>query len=641
MTDFAIYAQININLGSENGELVIGNTEEEIKLIADGEKIQADGVVLGQDSDGRGTLLVTGNGSTLLVNADSALSLTSDGTGVLGVTGGGKIEMTNYGQILFNGAAVFDNAYLMQSKDTLLDAGSGKIFFDNNSIVNSAGTLNADQGVSIGKNTTLNVVGSNGDLRINGINTLSFDKTATLGITLNAFGDAGKITAENNIALNEAMLLITPEYGNYGAAPLTVEILKSDGTIDGAFANARLSQTRYGALTLEKAIDEKSISLTFAPSENPYANFTQTWNERSVGQTLDAIHHSAIPPTLNSFMQRTWNMSDAELRTLYNDLSGEIRAETMALPLASPGRMAFDHVGWDSQNGHIFFGPQYRLAAAPSRRAVWLRPYYANNKVHSDGNAAGYSLDGYGFVGGFDQTLIGGKTAFGVMLGYGRPELRHPRGKAELDDFLAGAYLASRVWDSLELKVWGGYGYQYYDMTRNVSFDTPQTFRSNFKGNTGTFSAEIVRPIYTGTFLILKPAVGYDYLYLSQKEANETGNSAIGLSFGKTEIARHIGRVGLNAEYGDSARSLYGGAFYKYLLGGDQTYYSRASFLGGGPAFEVRGVDLGKGFVSANLGLQINLSDDRSRMIYIDYNVDFGENRSRYQTATFGFQQTF
>ncbi|MDR1384714.1 MAG: autotransporter domain-containing protein [Planctomycetaceae bacterium] len=603
----------------------------------------ADNVVLGENSNEHETLLITGNDSTLLVNGiSSPSSSTLDGTGVLGVTGGGKVDMRNFGQILFNGEAIFDNAYLTQSENTLLDAGTGTITFDNNSVVNSAGKLNASQGVYVEKNTQFNVAGANGDLRITG-GDLSFDATSTIGITFNMLNSslqAGKITAENKVNLNGASLFVTPEYGNYGTTPINAKILEStNGTIENDFGNVRLSQKRYG--TLEWNIENsKSVLLTFTPSANPYSNFTQTWNERSVGQTLDAIHR--LPSSaLDSFMQQAWNMHDAELRTLYNDISGEIRAETMALPLASPGRMAFDHVGWDSQNGHIFFGPQYRLAAAPSRRAVWLRPYYVNNSVHSDGNAAEYSLDGYGFVGGFDQTLIGGKSAFGVMFGYGRPELRHPRGKADLDDFLIGAYAASRVLNALELKAWGGYGYQYYDMTRNVAFNSPQTFRSNFKGNTGTFSAEIVRPIYTGAFLVLKPTIGYDYLYLRQKEADETGNSAIGLSFDKTEITRHIGRAGLNAEYGDSARSLYGGAFYKYLLGGDQRYYSQASFIGGGPAFEVRGVDLGKAFISANLGLQINLSADRSRMVYVDYNADFGENNSYYQTATVGFQQTF
>ncbi|MCL2624257.1 MAG: hypothetical protein FWD31_11385, partial [Planctomycetaceae bacterium] len=108
-----------------------------------------------------------------------------------------------------------------------------------------------------------------------------------------------------------------------------------------------------------------------------------------------------------------------------------------------------------------------------------------------------------------------------------------------------------------------------------------------------------------------------------------------------TNIKRHIGRIGVNAEYGDSARSLYGGAHYKYLLGGDTVYYSQASFVGGGPEFIVNGVDLGKAFISANIGLQINLSDDRSRLLFVDYTADFGDNSAYFQMATVGMQQTF
>ena len=141
--------------------------------------------------------------------------------------------------------------------------------------------------------------------------------------------------------------------------------------------------------------------------------------------------------------------------------------------------------------------------------------------------------------------------------------------------------------------------------------------------------------------LVLKPTVGYDGLFLTQEDGDETGHQLAALSYHKTNIERHIGRIGVNAEYGDSARSLYGGAHYKYLLGGDQVYYSKASFAGGGPAFIVEGVDLGKAFISANIGLQINLSDDRSRLLFVDYSADFGDNSAYYQMATVGLQQTF
>jgi hypothetical protein len=179
-------------------------------------------------------------------------------------------------------------------------------------------------------------------------------------------------------------------------------------------------------------------------------------------------------------------------------------------------------------------------------------------------------------------------------------------------------------------------------MQRRVNYlGTPQTFKSNFKGHTGTVSGELSRPIYTNSRLVLKPAVGYDGLFLTQDANEETGNSLVALSFDKTNIERHIARIGLNAEYGDSARSLYGGAHYKYLIGGDEFYYSQASFVGGGPSFIIEGVDLGKSFISANIGLQINLADDRSRLIFVDYTADFGDHSAYYQMATFGFQQTF
>lgn len=585
------------------------------------------------DFDG-GTLLVTGAGSELIVKGQPASAV---GTGFLAVTGEGAVTVEDMGEILLDGNALFDNGFLTLRTGSLLDVTDGQIVFDYGTIVTGTGTLSAAAGIYVNNGSALHVAGADGRLTIqNGA--LNFSDTSTLGLTLDSTGKVGQIQAGSNDVVLGGSLLVTPEYGYY-STPWTESVIHTTGTVSGNFADYRLSNSRYG--TLDVAYGAGDVTLAFDPSLTPYGNFTQTYNEHRVGEMFDAIHRRQLTSFL-PFLQETWTKSDAELLALYNDLSGEIRAETMAMPSAAPGRKAFDRVTWDSATGHAAFGPQYRLAAAGTRRAAWFRPYYLDDKVESDGNASRYTMKGYGFVGGLDQTLAGGKTAVGVMLGYGRPELKTRNDKAKLDDFLIGAYFATRMMNAYEIKAWGGYGYQYYDMQRQVNlWGTPQAFKSNFKGHTTTVSGELARPIYTMSRLVLKPTVGYDGLFLTQEAGDETGHSLVALSYHKTNIKRHIGRIGVNAEYGDSARSLYGGAHYKYLLGGDPVYYSQASFVGGGPEFIVNGVDLGKAFISANIGLQINLSDDRSRLLFVDYTADFGDNSAYFQMATVGMQQTF
>ena len=618
-----IFAQITVGPGEQH--IVNDRKTEEVSSVD-------------FDGDG-GTVLVTGEGSTLIVTGTPGKT----DQGFLAVTGSGTLVLNNTGKIAFDGNALFDKGYLIQQAGTLLDVTDGRIVFGNGSVVSSAGTLIAGDGVHVKSGSVLNVLGANGTLLIKG-GDLEFSDTSTLGITLNASRDAGRIEAANNVnVILKGSLLVTPEYGYY-TTPHKFAIIESNaGTISGDFDNVSLINARLGTITTD-GTDPNAFFMTFTPSTTPYSNFTRTFNEHSVGETFDEIHRLQLPNFL-PLMQETWTKSDAELRTLYNGLSGEIRAETMAMPLVAPGRMAFDRVTWDSATGHVAFGPQYRLAASGSRRAAWVRPYYIGDKVESDGNASRYTRDGYGFVGGLDQTLTGGRTAVGVMLGYGRPELKTRNDKAKLDDFLIGAYFATRILNTWEIKCWGGYGYQYYDMQRHLKLlGTPQTFKSNFKGSTGTVSGELSRPIYTNSRLVLKPTVGYDGLFLKQDATDETGNTSsypVALSYHKTNIERHIGRIGLNAEYGDSARSLYGGAHYKYLLGGDPMYYSQAAFAGGGPALIVHGVDLGKAFISGNIGLQINLADDRSRLFFVDYTADFGDHSAFFQMATVGLQQTF
>ena len=606
--------------------------------VTGGANVTAQHLILGDEIGSHGSALVSGENSELTINGTVAATPTLNGTGQLNVTGGGKVNMLNSGSILFNGNALFDQALLTQSTNSLLDVQGGRIDFDHGTIVTSTGTLNAANGVFVNDDSQLNVGGSNGVLNITG-GGLFFSNQSTFGVTLDATG-SGKINAGNGVAL-DGNLLVRPEYGYY-ANPVASTIIESTSGATGQFNQLKLTNDRLGTLVIDPAKSSgNEIGIIFTPSATPYSSFTRTRNETSVGRTFDAIQQMQLA-NFAPFMQQAWNASDTQLRALYNDLSGEIRAHTMAMPLANPGRMAFERVAWDSATGHVFFGPQYRLAGSGSRRATWLRPYYIGDRVDSDGNAAGYNLDGYGFVGGIDQTLVGGKSAVGLVLGYGRPELESRNNKAELDDFIAGVYFASRLLDSFEVKAWGGYGYQYYDMNRRANvFGTPQAFKSNFKGHTATLSGEIARPIYTYTRLVLKPSVGYEGLFLKQKAGSETGDQLLALDYQNTELERHIGRIGLSGEYGDSARSLYGGAHYKYLLGGDDVYYSQASFAGGGPSFIVEGVNLGKSFISGNIGLQVNLTDDRSRMIFVDYNVDFGDHGSRYQTATFGLQQIF
>jgi len=631
----------------------IGNPYQGTLLINNGATANTGNVYLGVDTaasaatTGDGSLLVTGPGSTLNVTGIGTPPPTILGTGTIFVTNGGTINMAssmpNNAQIALNGNTVFDSAFLNQGTGSLLNAGTGRIDFDHGSVVTSTGNLSAVQGIHV-NDSVLNVSGKNGVLNIDG--GLYLNSGSTVGITVgNTSGVNGKINIVNGPAVLGGTLLIHPENTYFGTAQKSYEIMNAPGASDpisGDFSNLRLTQNRFGTVGIDTAnSDDTKLTILLNPSATPFSGIAQTRNERSVGQTFDAINQMQLP-AFAPLMQYTWGLSDAQLLNLYNQYSGEIRAETLRLPLANVSQMAFDRVGWDSQYGHVFFGPQYRLAATKSRAATWFRPYYADDHVNGDGNASGYNLKSYGFTGGIDRTLVGGKTALGAMLGYGRPELDVNRDHADVDDFIVGAYLATRILNAIEMKAWAGYGYQYYDMTRQITYlGEAQSLKSSFKGNTGTGSAEIAMPIYTGTRLVLRPVVGYDYIYNEQKGADENGNNVVGLSYHKTSMRRHTGRAGLAAEYGNSAYSIYGGAQYKHLLGGDRFYASKASFQGGGPEFTVVGVDLGKSIISANLGVQINLSEDRTRLIFADYTVDFGKRNSHYQTATAGFQQAF
>ncbi|MDR1958803.1 MAG: autotransporter domain-containing protein [Planctomycetaceae bacterium] len=602
------------------------------------------GLYIGVTNNTNGSVVLDGSGTRLNVSGNDPSVVSISGIGSLLVTDGAMLRISadgsgNNSEVKFNGHAHFvGGTLLLESKNggsALLSTGmtTGWVRFENGSTLTGSGTIEAGNGVHVNSGSRILLNEADDILKING--NLLLDSTSHVVVSADKSGSS-KIEITGTTELGGTLILdLTPEY--YGTAPLDYTVLTSTAGYSNNFNAYRLLQNRYGTAAKSASSTSNDLIVTLTPYSDPHGRIAETFNEWNTGTALDSVYRSN-DSRWSGFFKEVMGMSDAQARALYHELSGEIYADAlMSMPSVGISKTAFDRVTWDSEYGHVLFGPQYRLVAKSNNRSVWAEFLYDHHQVDSDTNAAGYSLKRYGVFGGVDQTLNGGKTAVGVIFGYSSPELKRGRDKSEADDYMAGIYGASRIFNALELKLWGGIGKQYYDTSRNAY---GRHLTSSHQGTNVTASAEVAMPLYTNTLLVLKPVVGYDYQHMKTGEFHETGDPLIALNGGKTSIDRQIGRIGLTGELGESYVHLFGGAHYRYLLGGDSYAVVTNRFVGGGNAFQITGVDLGTSFVTCQLGMQITLNPERTRMIFSDYSVDFGK-RSTLQTGSIGFQQTY
>jgi|GEM_PF-6489524 len=632
-TGTADFLRINGNMELRNGVLV-----------------EAAGVYLGTEIPGHPPTSEPSTASLILSDKGTLLKVTNsastphiihdiiDDKSSLLVKDRAMLEITPHGEFGMNGNAYFNRGNLVLSSAGIdqgtFSAGTGGLYLENFSFITGTGRINADQGVHLNKSAIM-LDNPTDVLTIHGGLWLSSDSMVKIkadNTAQNAFVDV----ASGPTALDGSFVLdLTPQY--YGTTPREYSVLTSNDPMSGDFDVYRLLQSRYGTVSKSANSTAHDLRVNFNPYLDPYRRIARTFNESEVGRTLDSILQSN-DPAWTAFLGDTFSMSDARLLELYNELSGEIYADMlMSMPSSNAAKYAFDRVGWDSQYGHVFYGPQYRLSAVSNNRAFWAQGLYDQNQVDTDGNAAEFKLKRYGVVGGFDQTLIGGKSALGIMFGYSNPKLTRHNDEVRGDDYLIGLYGATRVLEAIELKLWGGVGKQYYNTKR---YAYGQTLQSNNQGNNVTASAEIAMPLYNGGPLVIKPVVGYDYYHGSFREYNETGDPLLALHGNKTSVSRQFGRIGLMGEIGESHISIYGGGYYRYLFGGDRYAVVQNSFVGGGPDFMIRGVDLGTSYTTCVIGFHITLDEERTKMIFGDYTVDMGK-RSTLQTGSLGFQKTF
>jgi T5SS/PEP-CTERM-associated repeat protein len=426
--------------------------------------------------------------------------------------------------------------------------------------------------------------------------------------------------------------------------------------------------------------DGDILHLTMRAIADPFERAGKTYNQRSTGHALDQIYAEENKdwlPVLRYF----WNQYDPNaFLDAYSLFSGEIRAHSLLMPTSDIWSVATDRIGFSRKTGHATLGYQNRNFGREYGNGLWGSALYNQTTTISDGNAYGFDLKRTGFVVGFDRVSQGGDSTTGVLFHFNHGELDTYRAGATDEDYQFGLYHSRRILDYVEWKNYIGVGLQSYHTHRDLDValrdytvcgvpgdpnscptgncdmvngictcghsESEQTLRSRYHGYTFSASTELARPYYFGEMRqwAFRPFVGLNINAVWQNRSWEqgdfTGAELVALKFESANLFRTYGRVGAGLERGGNHANMYLNAAYSYLLGGRRYTDVNNRFQFGGEEFNIRGVDDGSGFFTANVGGSIFLDKYKRGMVFMDYKVIAGSHSST-QAFQLGLQKNF
>jgi|GEM_PF-3583138 len=429
----------------------------------------------------------------------------------------------------------------------------------------------------------------------------------------------------------------------------------------------------------ENAAGDDELWVKMKLNEKPFESSATTYNERSVGGALDSIYalreQSWLP-----FLRHFWYIDDnEEFREALRLYSGEIRAHSLLMPLQNPWTYTHERNGFNRCTGHAFFGPQNRSINMVSGKNLWGSYIHTSSSTGSDGNAGEYDLKRNGFVVGTERAAQGGNSYAGFMFAYNQGKLDAWRSDAKSDDFQFGLYHGKRVFDTWEWKNYLGMGIQNYRMRRNINLDVneyridPATNRlecvpisasnkymlSDFAGLNFAGSTELAKPFYFGECRqwTVRPYAGLDLMTVWQNSASEYADEdfnetyridgqdyrfsdLVALDYHSATNVRIYGRPGIMLERGGSNGNLRMGVAYSFLMGGHRYTNVDNQFQFGGDKYNLRGVNDGSGFVTANVGAAAYIGKRKLSMVHIDYAVLAGSHSTTH-AAQLGLQRNY
>ncbi|MEI8720194.1 autotransporter outer membrane beta-barrel domain-containing protein (plasmid) [Mesorhizobium sp. ISC11] len=557
------------------------------------------------------------------------------------VATGGPFVLANAGfitgTVTFGAAAdTFNNNGTWRTAGGTSDFGGGGDTMTNGpgSIVDAAGVggiaitnfTNLAMFVNQGRTTVVN--GFAGDV-LNTSGNAQFGGSSVYAVDIGGVNQSDKFVSTGTTTLAAGSTLEVHMVGNLQVGA-HYKVLTADGGLTGEFGSVT-GVTNTAFLTVNHNYDAYNAYLDVAQVRD-FADAGLTPNQIATGEGLDSLTGGAV------FNAVAGLATDAEARTVFDQLSGEIHASAKGMLVedsrfvrdaaTSRVRAAFGDVGTAALPVMAYGegGPEM-VAADTDRFAVWGQAFGSWGNTDSDGNAAAFDRSTGGLLAGAD-TLVGGWRV-GLLGGYSHANFdaddRSSRGDA--DNYHLGLYGGTN-WGAIAFRTGGAYSWSSLSTKRSVAFNGfADQLSADYDAGTAQIFGELAYKVGSSgpdaEGFMFEPFVNLAYVSVHTDGFTEKGGAAALTSAGSTTDATFT-TLGLRGSTGFALGNINATALG--MLGwrhafGDTTPLSTVAFAGS-DAFTIAGVPIATDSAVIEAGIDLKMSANAT--LALSYSGQFG-----------------
>ncbi|MDR3110504.1 MAG: autotransporter-associated beta strand repeat-containing protein [Planctomycetaceae bacterium] len=418
-----------------------------------------------------------------------------------------------------------------------------------------------------------------------------------------------------------------------GSTDFTANQYVYDGIFIGNFRDTRFNGTEISGLsTLADGIGYKAelyyegnnkVSLALVRGDFTFGGGTK--NQNAVARGLESIiHDDNLRSDYRYIIQGLRNLSRHEMHAAESEMAGDIHANTPMLGMWDVARPVVDRIQLDPYN--LTDLPRY----GQTRHNFWFDSTYSEMSMLGDGNARGYRIQRPGLMLGLDRKWTTASVA-GLFFGYSNPKLTSGSDSTDAHDFQVGVYGGMTTLQRLEIKAYGGVGFQTYSTRRVIDnavlVSAPTYFSSEYEGHSFNTTLEFGTP-FTWDWGVVRPIAAVDWSISGVNGHNEVSSDPQSLLAGSYEhsyYGRFNVRAGGRIELAQTdLTSLWFQMFVGVTLFGDESPQTKMRFVNVGnqmSSITVNGSDPGAGYITLGFGNYWNLNVQKTRQLAIHYDL--------------------
>lgn len=276
---------------------------------------------------------------------------------------------------------------------------------------------------------------------------------------------------------------------------------------------------------------------------------------------------------------------------------------------------------------------------AGREKHLWVRVFGSSAEQDDKSNAAGFEVENYGVVVGFDGA-VSDNFIFGVAAGYSQPEAESKSSlidhEIEIDGFQIAAYADWNGDNRSFVELIGVVGFNQNDSERHITFGgLNRTARGEYDSNYFRLYAAYGRSYDVSEKFTISPTAYAGYTKVDEDGYTEEGAGDLNLDVSSNEAeSLIIGIDGRGAyQISDNGSQITGYVGLGYDLATDDAILA-ASFVGGGPVFRTVSDEPDEFVIRAGIGIEW-MASERGE-IHLRYGYENrGDFTNQLLTATF------